>query len=246
MSPRLGGAAIRSVLFDYGLTLVTFSRPDASLQRAYTDIAARIAGRLGIDPPDAATLVTQVHDRVDAAIARHAAAASLEEIDVAEVYREAYASLDVALPDEGLDEVQRIEQEAWLDGVTVVAEAPEVLARLRSAGLRLGLCSNAPYRTASMRAQLVHVGLAPLLDSATFSGAVGWRKPSPRIIESALRDLRADAATTVMVGDSMEEDIAAAHASGLRGVLVGAAASQNSADAVIERLGDLPELLGVA
>jgi putative hydrolase of the HAD superfamily len=100
-----------------------------------------------------------------------------------------------------------------------------------------------------MHAQLEHLGLRPHLDTVTFSGQVGWRKPSPRIFEAALSALGTPAAHTVMVGDTERDDVSGAHAAQMRAVLArnhsAGGAAQTSADAVIHRLPELlPLLLG--
>lgn len=241
------GTPVRAVLFDYGLTLMTYTRPAAALHRAYTRIAALLPPRDGGAPWDAGELLDAVHDRVDARVAEHEASGSLEEIDIRRAHREAYAELGVALDPGALDEAMRLEQEAWWDGVHVAAGAPPTLTALRDRGLRLGICSNAPYRPSSMREQLAQVGLLPLVDVAVFSGEVGWRKPSPRIFAAALGALRSEPATTVMVGDRVREDVDGAHAAGMRAVRLREhhddADPDARAEAVLDRLAGLPDLL---
>jgi putative hydrolase of the HAD superfamily len=244
----LRGAPVEAVLFDYGLTLVTYTRPTQALHRAYTRIAALLPPRDGA-PWDAGELLDAVHDRVDARVAEHESAGSLEELDIYAAQRAAYAELGVGLDADRLDAAMELEQEAWWEGMRVAPDAVRVLAALRAAGLRLGICSNAPYRPASMRAQLAHVGLLPLVDSAVFSGEVGWRKPSPRIFAAALAALGGEPERTVMVGDRLREDVDGAHAAGMRAVRLREHHDDpdpdQRADAVLDRLADLPGLLGV-
>lgn len=241
----LGDRPVEAVLFDYGLTLMTYSRPVDALHRAYTRIAALVAGNW-----DAERLLDAVHDRVDARVAAHEAAGSLEEIDITAAHRAAYAELGIHLDAATLDQAMQAEQEAWWEGIHPSPDAAPTLRTLRDGGLRLGICSNAPYRPASMRAQLAHVGLLPLVDAAVFSGEVGWRKPSPRIFDAALRALDARAELTVHVGDRLREDVDGAHAAGMRAVRLREHHDDPDpdcrADAVLDRLADLPELLGVS
>lgn len=244
---RLGDAPVEAVLFDYGLTLVTYTRPDAALHRAYTRIAALLPARDGGGPWDADELLDAVHDRVDARVAEHEAGGSLEEMDIEAAHRQAYAELGASLDPDTLDHAMRLEQEAWWEGMHVAPDSVAVLQALRRAGLRLGICSNAPYRPASMRAQLAHVGLLPLVDAAVFSGEVGWRKPSPHIFQAALDALGASPATTLMVGDRLREDVDGAHAAGLRALRLREHHDDpdpdGRADGVLDRLADLPALL---
>ena len=215
----IGSAPISAVLFDYGGTLVTFERPDAALEAAYQRIEEHLRS-LGWAAPSGAVLLRDVHDRVEDAYAAHQRSRALEEIDLVAEARRAYADLGLALDEITLDDVLRIEQEAWWQGVTVDPEAVPTLEALRSRGLRVGLCSNAPYRVPSMLTALAHFGLADHLDAVTFSGQVGWRKPAPRIMEAAAAAVGAPPGEIVMIGDSVSDDVAGARAVGMTPVLL--------------------------
>jgi FMN phosphatase YigB (HAD superfamily) len=243
---RVRGRPIRALLFDYGLTLVCFSRPEEALLRAHAEVARRLrASGLGPVPP-AETLMVEVHDRVEGAVTRHGAAGHLREIDAVDEERRAYASLGLVLPDDLLEEVAGLVQRAWWQGVTVAPATLEALRELRRHRLRLGLCSNAPYRALSLRAQLAHLGLADLFDSVTFSSEAGWRKPAPQIFAAALGALGAGAETSAMIGDRRREDVAGARAMGMATIRVREHADDpgpDDADAVIDRIPDLVPLL---
>lgn len=237
---------VRSVLFDYGQTLMTVERPHAALQGAYDSIAAYLREHHGDAVPDGRRLLASVHDRLEDLLAEHLRSGALEELDLAGAAREAWEATGVPITEDQLDEVARREQEAWWEGIRLAPSAIDVLTELRRRGLRVGLCSNAPYRAASLRDQLDHLGLGQLLDSATFSGEVGWRKPSPAIFRAALADLGAKAATTAMVGDSGRADIEGGRGAGLRTVRIRQLRDDPpdiEADAVIDRLDELPDLL---
>ena len=215
----IGSAAVTAVLFDYGETLVTFRRPDAALGAAYERIERYLRSH-GWTPPGATVLLRDVHDRVEDAYAAHQRSRSLQEINLIAVARRAYAGLGLVLDDATLDETLRLEQEAWWEGVTVDPQAVPTIEALRARGIRVGLCSNAPYRIPSMYAQLRHVGLADHLDAVTFSGQLGWRKPSPLIMEAAAAAVGSPPGEIVMVGDSVSDDVAGARAVGMRAALL--------------------------
>jgi putative hydrolase of the HAD superfamily len=234
---------LEGVLFDYGETLVEFSRPRAALAEA----AERILGVLRASrrqDPGIATLHA-IMERVEREVLEHQQSGSLDEIDVVAVSLRAYGDAGLDLDDDLLDEVLRIEQEAWWHGAHLDPDAVPLLDSLRDRGIRVGLCSNAPYRVQSLHGQLAFLGLESHLDAITFSAEVGWRKPSPRIFQAAMRALGTEAACTVMVGDSEAADIAGAHAAGMRAVLVRRGGSRDSgdADAVIAALRELPGAL---
>jgi putative hydrolase of the HAD superfamily len=244
----LDGAPVCGVLFDYGNTLITFQRPDAELLAAYGRIAEHLRRR-GLSPPEAAVLLRDVHDRVEESFAAHQRSDELREINLVAEARHAYAGLGLDLDADLLDEVLRIEQEAWWHGVTVDPEAVPTLDGLRRRGVRVGLCSNAPYRVQSMHDQLSHLGLDRHLDAVTFSGQVGWRKPSAKLFQAAVQALGVTPVSTVMVGDSIPDDVEGAIAAGLRAVLLvrnGArseARDAGSAFATIDRLSAIHGLL---
>jgi putative hydrolase of the HAD superfamily len=236
------------VLFDYGLTLVHFEPPGEAIDAAQEAIADCIAAA-GHLRPETALLRSAVHDRVEAAVAAHEASGALEEIDVAALEERAFADMGLHLEAGLLDRCSTLVQQAWWGAVRVYPDALAVLGALRSAGMRIGLCSNAAWRPASMHDQLRHIGLDTVIDSAVFSGEVGWRKPSPRLFKAALQALDVAAADAVFVGDRMREDIGGARAAGMRTVLLARRQSSlpeargDKADAVIRSLSELPALL---
>lgn len=231
------------ILFDYGETLVEFSRPREALADAEELIldVLRASGRQ--DPGIAA--LHAIMERVEREVSEHQQSGSLDEIDVVAVSLRAYGDAGLHLDHDLLDEVLRIEQEAWWHGAHLDPDAVPLLDSLRDRGIRVGLCSNAPYRVESLHGQLAFLGLESHLDAVTFSAEVGWRKPSPRIFQAAMRALGTEAVCTVMVGDREAADIAGAHAAGMRAVLIRRGGSRDSgdADAVIAALRELPGVL---
>lgn len=101
------------------------------------------------------------------------------------------------------------EQFLWCDAVPGAAEA---LARLRSAGVRIGAVSNADGR---IDTALERAGLLDLLEVVVDSGNVGVEKPDPAIFAHAMGPMGLDAASTWYVGDTVAYDAAGAEAAGL-------------------------------
>jgi putative hydrolase of the HAD superfamily len=210
---------VDAVLFDYGGTLVDIDRPVAAIDAAHAAVV-RVIAEAGQPPPTGAELTALVHDRVEAAVSAHEASGALEEIDAGALEAAAFADLGLDLDAGVRERCSILIQEAWWQGVRLHPEVSAVLRTLRQRGLRLGICSNAPYRPASMHGQLRHVGLDELIDAAVFSGEVGWRKPSPHLFSAALDAVGATAVRTVFVGDRVREDVDGALAAGMRTVLV--------------------------
>lgn len=247
MAAQLGNRRVEGVLFDYGLTLVSLERPQDALRQAYAEVTTRLGTEGFVDVPDADALLREVHDLIEQAIADHNAGGTLEEFDVVAAERAALAGVGLDVGDHLLDEIAATVQEAWWQGIHLPQRNLAVLDELRRRGLRVGLCSNAPYRRAGMTAQLRHLGLGEAFDAVTFSAEVGWRKPAPQIFVAGVAALGTPAATTVMVGDRTREDIAGARAVGMPTIRTREhrddPQSSPSADAVINRLDDLLPLL---
>lgn len=90
--------------------------------------------------------------------------------------------------------------------------AGECLTRLREAGIRVGVVSNADGRIAQA---LRRAGLAELLEVIVDSGVVGVHKPNPAIFDYALGPLGLEPAETWYLGDTVAYDAVAADAAGL-------------------------------
>ena len=91
------------------------------------------------------------------------------------------------------------------------------LGRLRSAGMRLALLSNADVLEAAEFAGSV---LEPLFDVAIFSCDAGCAKPEPEIFRACLGKLGLGADECVFVGDGGSDELRGAKAVGLRTVFV--------------------------
>jgi putative hydrolase of the HAD superfamily len=131
--------------------------------------------------------------------------------------------------------------------------ATETLALLRRRGCRLAVVSNLLLRAEGMRAHLSQLGLSQFFETLVFSSEVGWLKPHPRVFQHALEALGARAEETVFIGDDLRADIQGAQAAGLHAIwkrpgppLTSNTASSSSevrAEAVIDRLSELPQAL---
>ena len=99
----------------------------------------------------------------------------------------------------------------------VPAGGREALERLKDAGVKLGVVSNADGRVA---AQLEAARLADLLDFVIDSHRVGVEKPDPRIFRMGLERAGVAADEAVYVGDLYSIDVMGARGAGVEGVLV--------------------------
>ena len=162
----------RTVLFDLDGTLVDHF---AAIHRAH----AHTLRQLGRPVPTLATVRAAVGGGLEAAIARlagpeHVAAALA-------IYRPYW---DATL----------------LDDVQLLPGARELLEQLHARQLTLAVLTN--KHGPSARRICDHLGLTPFLAGVFGVKDTPWLKPQPEFTAHALTQLGADAATTLLVGDS--------------------------------------------
>jgi putative hydrolase of the HAD superfamily len=244
---RRSSGAVRAVLFDFGHTLVDFHRTQEALHTAYEQIRARIEAVATMEVPELLDLVERVAGGVDRMVAESYERGRMEEVDQAELFREALRGIGFDLPDDVVRHIVHLDHSAYSNSITVEPEVLATLGRLRDAGYRMGLVSNVSLLPELMRADLERLGLAPLLQATVFSSEVGVRKPDPAIFHEALRRLGTGPAETVFVGDRLLDDVSGAQAVGMRAVLTRQFRKEEDdrfrPDAVIEHLRELPAVL---
>ena len=230
---------VDGVLFDYGKTLVTFTPyPEADLLRVVDQFRPRIEAALGVPAPQAREILTDVLRPMESYVSSE----SEDEVDYAAVYREAWHAAGLRLPDALLHEILDAEQMVWDRALRVEPAAPRVLAWLREHGLKLGICSNAPFPASMMRRQMQGNGLAALVDAIVLSSEVGRRKPAREVYFAALDAIGTRPERTLFVGDRVREDHDGPGQAGMRAVIVTAHADEQPGDGVptISSLAELP------
>jgi putative hydrolase of the HAD superfamily len=121
------------------------------------------------------------------------------------------------------------------------------LARLRELGYKTALVSNYAHGGV-LHDALTRLGIRPGFDALIASGDVGYMKPHPSVYRAALDALGVAPSEAVMVGDSLANDVLGAKRVGLRAIWspyprVSPPPAAPQADAVLERLADLPALV---
>ncbi len=96
--------------------------------------------------------------------------------------------------------------------------ALEALAKLKDAGVRLGLISNGKGET--QREKVVRFGLEPYFDCIILEGEFGAGKPDRRVFDHALEELGVTPGQAWMVGDNLQWEVAAPQKLGIQGVWV--------------------------
>ena len=117
----------------------------------------------------------------------------------------------VAVPPGERDRAARTALNAHMAGIERAVVFPParlgLLARIRDAGLPVGLLSNFDHAPAARRI-LERTGLAPCLDAVLISEDEGFRKPAPRLFRKMAEALGVAPADLLFVGDTFGADVA--------------------------------------
>jgi putative hydrolase of the HAD superfamily len=232
---------IRAVLFDYGLTLVTFRYPREEL----LSVLEQARPWLGPGAPDAETLMRTVLEPLEEELDTFGE----DEVDYMDFYEAAWRRAGIDASREVLWRILDLEQGCWDRSLRLAPDALETLRTLRTRGLETAIASNAPFPPAMMHRQVRHHGLAERVDAVVFSSEVGRRKPAPELYQAALDRLGVVAAEALYVGDRVREDYEGPRRLGMRAILCTALARTPAPPEVptVRRLAellDLPELGG--
>jgi putative hydrolase of the HAD superfamily len=192
---------VRAVLFDVDFTI---ARPGPELgPEGYRRLGERFG--LDLDP----SRYPEARAKAVEGIKRHPELEHDEEIWVAfteRIIRGMGGDADSAY------ECAVAMTQAWehAEHFELYEDAPPVLEELRALGLKLGLVSNTGR---DLDAFIAHHRLR--VDAALGSGAFGRTKPHPTIFRAVLERLEVEPEEAAMVGDSIEDDVEGARASGI-------------------------------
>lgn len=234
---------IKAILFDYGNTLIEFSKP----QITHCD---RELGRV----------LEALYGPYDAARLRE-----IRNADRLAPYSDGYHENDLPAITTNLirtmfdreptaDELEQlldVRFTAFVDAITPPDGVHELLERLRRR-YKLALVSNYPCGRA-IRASLERTKIGPLLEVVVASGDVGRVKPHPLPFETALGQLGLKPADAVYIGDNWLADVQGAKRLGMQAIHINQwdtpekfdrEDGHHDADAVMATLAELESLMG--
>jgi putative hydrolase of the HAD superfamily len=148
------------------------------------------------------------------------AARTLEEIEIRESFVKLFDRLGVKPRQQPeMEELVKrffaLEAESWI----LFPGIPEMLQQVRDLDLRMGVLSNARNDWA-VREIMERLDLTRYFDAILTSAALGVRKPRPEPFQEMLKLLGIEASEAVMVGNSMEADVAGAVPLGIKTIRV--------------------------
>ncbi len=239
--PPEGSLRTQAVLFDYGLTLVAFDFPRSCLLATLEEFRGEIGRAAGVAAPAAEALLRDVLEPIEERLPHFGE----DEVDYLAFYSDAWRAAGLELPPGLLYRVLDAEQRCWDRAVSVAPGLFEGLERLRALGLKLAICSNAPFPPEMMTRQVESLGIARLMDAVVFSSEIGRRKPAPELYLAALERLGIAPGSALYVGDRPREDYEGPRRLGMRAVLCTALARAPIPPEVpaISSLAELPEHL---
>lgn len=222
---------LRAVLFDVDFTLC---RPGPELS---ADRYARIAARHGV------TLDAARYDD-----AREAAVLNLkrhpELLHDESIWHRFTEEIFTGMggPPELADECATEIEEGWgvSENFDLYEDVFPVFEELRGAELRIAVVSNG---IRDLTAFVAHHRLD--VDAIVDSRTHGRVKPHPTIFQRALDLVEVTAASAVMVGDSLEEDVEGARALGMRAILIDREDRHPEVEGRLKDLFGLPAALGL-
>jgi HAD superfamily hydrolase (TIGR01549 family) len=195
---------LRAVLFDAGNTLLFLD---------YPRMAAAVGAALGL-PLTGPALAAGA-----GAATRAMEGPRVDDRARATAYLEALF-LEASVPAERLPQVRdclerlHVERHLWSG---TAGDTHDALARLRGAGLRLGVVSNSDGRVVEA---LEAAGLRGYFDVVVDSALAGVEKPDPAIFRTALDALGVPPAEALYVGDLYDVDVLGANAAGMPAMLL--------------------------
>jgi 2-haloalkanoic acid dehalogenase type II len=133
------------------------------------------------------------------------------------MFQDAADALGVRIPDWIIEKLVGV----WNKNKLLAQLYPEtmqVLEQLKSRGIKIAIVSNTPKL--SVDGVLEKFGFDKLFDAVCFSYEIGFLKTDPELFDAALQKLGVDKDDAVMVGDSLETDIAGAEKAGVTPVLI--------------------------
>ncbi len=204
----------KAVIFDYIGTLVNCKNytMDASKLKLHS---ALFAEGLKVDKDTLLAAYNLAHEKY-----RQVRYKQLREVTNSVWLTEALRNLgfEVSADDSCIKTALNVFFQDFIESLELREGAKKLIKHAQKQG-KVGLISNFTYAPVIYKS-LRKVGISEFFNVVIVSEEVGWRKPSIRIFKQALKALKVEAAETVYIGDSPNEDIKGAKQAGLKSIFV--------------------------
>ena len=208
---------LKGAIFDLGETLMHLTVTWEQVREWRIQAIHNALTEQGVDlsPTEIAQEWMRLHEEESDYAAR-----TFEEIEIQESFVKLFDRLKVK-PEhrpsmrELVKRFFALEAQSW----AIFPGVPQMLQQVRDLSLKMGLLSNARNDWA-VKEIMERLGLTRYFDVILTSAALGIRKPRPEPFREILKSLGVGAAEAVMVGNSMEADIAGARPLGIRTIRV--------------------------
>jgi 2-haloalkanoic acid dehalogenase type II len=209
--------SISTILFDLGYTLMYYNAPwPESFKSAGNALLQVLQPAIKTTLDEGIILDSLMHKILEQPDPRddHRERTSLQMLKI--VLKEAgLPALPETKLNEGLKAMFREAEKHWIPEDDTLP----VLTGLQDRGYKLAVISNA-MDDANVQRLVDKCGIRHLLQAVISSAAFGFAKPNPDIFRYVLELIGSKPQETMMIGDSLDFDVAGAHALGIRAVWI--------------------------
>ncbi|CAN5435360.1 HAD family phosphatase [soil metagenome] len=128
----------------------------------------------------------------------------------------------------------------WFGNYVTYSDVVESAQRLREAGVKRAIISNAD---ADVTEFVTHLAIAHEMDLIVTSAVIGYEKPDIRTFQAAFEPLRIDPAEALHIGDQPRSDVVGALNAGMRAALIDRYARHDQANHEVPVMRDFDELV---
>ncbi len=169
------------------------------------------------------------------------------DFDSLEVLKTYVKRKKYTLTDQQWEDVNRCWYQPLKELTKVESDILETLAKLRDAGLKLGVLSNTFVNACSLDRHLEELGMLEFFPMRIYSYQCNYRKPNVKIFHAAADRIETPAENILFVGDRVSKDVNGALKAGMRPALISAhtnAGKKRPAGTIeIDKISELPEII---